>query len=167
MQAKPSFIAALGLLATLSVGTSQAAPPDQERYPGQPAGQQPDVRTPAQQPANGNGRQQAPASNRPAANPATSHAQQPHGQPPKDFSAVHQSFQQRRDQIGRGPALPPNVHIVKGQPLPKGYGKRLDARALQGLPQYQGYEWRRVGSDVVLVTVATGIVYTILSGVLN
>ncbi|WP_390888748.1 RcnB family protein [Leclercia adecarboxylata] len=38
---------------------------------------------------------------------------------------------------------------------------------LKGLPQYQGYEWRRVGSDIVLVAVTTGIVYTILQGVLN
>ncbi len=94
---------------------------------------------------------------------APSHAQQP----PKDFSAVHQAFHERRGQIGRGPALPAHVSIQKGKPLPQGYGKRLDAKALKGLPHYQGYEWRRVGSDIVLVAITTGIVYTILQGVLN
>ncbi|WP_437879776.1 anti-virulence regulator CigR family protein [Pseudomonas sp. LRF_L74] len=92
---------------------------------------------------------------------------QQRGAPPSDFSAVHQQFHERRDQIGRGAALPPGVQIVKGHPLPKGYGKRLDARALQGLPRYDGYEWRRAGSDVVLVAVTSGIVTAILSGVLN
>ena len=137
------------------------------------APQQPD---PAQQERGTQNRskQQAPnAPSTPQAKPAPaaqkqksaapSHAQQP----PKDFSAVHQAFHERRGQIGRGPALPAHVSIQKGKPLPQGYGKRLDAKVLKGLPQYQGYEWRRVGSDIVLVAVTTGIVYTILQGVLN
>ncbi len=95
--------------------------------------------------------------------PAQSHAQQP----PKDFTSVHQAFHERRGQIGRGGQLPAGINIQKGKPLPQGYGKRLDAKALHGLPHYQGYEWRRVGSDIVLVAVTTGIVYTILLGVLN
>jgi Ni/Co efflux regulator RcnB len=93
-----------------------------------------------------------------------------HGQAqrlPQNFAPVHQAFHERRAQIGRGPALPRGVHIRKGHPLPRGYGKRLDARSLRGLPSYQGYEWRRVGSDVVLTAVTTGIVYAILQGVLN
>jgi Ni/Co efflux regulator RcnB len=57
--------------------------------------------------------------------------------------------------------------VVKGRPLPPGYGKRLDARSLQHLPRYDGYEWRRLGSDVVLIAVGSGIVYAILDGVLN
>ncbi|MDH2246220.1 anti-virulence regulator CigR family protein [Stutzerimonas chloritidismutans] len=99
----------------------------------------------------------------PQKSPAKSHAQQP----PKDFSSVHQAFHERREQIGRGGPLPAEIRIQQGKPLPKGYGKRLDAKVLKGLPQYQGYEWRRVGSDIVLVAVTTGIVYTILQGVLN
>lgn len=106
------------------------------------------------------GRQaQAPAQKAPAASQAQ--------QPPKDFSAVHQAFHERRGQIGRGPAVPANVQIQKGKPLPQGYGKRLDDKALHGLPSYHGYEWRRVGGDIVLVAITTGIVYTILQGVLD
>lgn len=119
--------------------------------------------------AQGGGKQQSRSAPQgksgPAAqkNTATNHAQQP----PKDFSSVHQAFHERRAQIGRGPAVPASVSIQKGKPLPQGYGKRLDAKALHGLPSYQGYEWRRVGSDIVLVAVTTGIVYTVLQGVLN
>ncbi|QLF94588.1 RcnB family protein [Pseudomonas sp. ABC1] len=87
--------------------------------------------------------------------------------PPKDFSQVHQAFHERRTQIGKGPSVSSNVQIRQGHPMPAGYGKRLDAKALHGLPQYDGYEWRRVGSDVVLIAITTGIVYTILQGVLN
>ena len=88
-------------------------------------------------------------------------------QPPKDFAPVHQAFREHRGQIGRGGPLPAGIKIQKGKPLPHGYGKRLDARALKGLPHYPGYEWRRVGSDIVLITVTSGIVYTILQGVLD
>lgn len=87
--------------------------------------------------------------------------------PPQNFDNVRHTIQQNRDVIGRGKPLPPNVHIVKGRPLPPGYGKRLDARSLQHLPHYDGYEWRRMGTDVVLIAVGTGIVYAILDGVLN
>ncbi|MCS3467736.1 Ni/Co efflux regulator RcnB [Pseudomonas sp. JUb42] len=87
--------------------------------------------------------------------------------PPDNFDDVRHTFQEHRDVIGRGQPLPPNIHIVKGHPLPRGYGKRLDQRSLQYLPRYDGYEWRRTGTDVVLVAIGTGIVYEILQGVLN
>ncbi|MOA63129.1 hypothetical protein D3C78_1887510 [compost metagenome] len=80
---------------------------------------------------------------------------------------MRQSFHERRAQIGRGAVLPAGVNVQKGKPLPQGYGKRLDDKALQGLPSYKGYEWRRVGGDVVLIAVTTGIVHTILQGVLD
>lgn len=101
------------------------------------------------------------------AQPAAQQQRNAHVAPPKDFAPVHQAFQQRRAQIGRGPDLPPGVHIRQGHPLPHGYGKRLDAHALHGLPHYQGYEWRRVGSDVVLIALSSGLVSAILQGVLN
>ncbi|WP_455920939.1 anti-virulence regulator CigR family protein [Pseudomonas putida] len=87
--------------------------------------------------------------------------------PPQDFGPVRNTIQQHRDTFGRGSPLPPNVHVVKGRPLPHGYGKRLDSRALSQLPRYPGYEWRRLGTDVVLISVGTGVVYEILDGVLN
>ncbi|WP_339650294.1 RcnB family protein [Halopseudomonas pelagia] len=87
--------------------------------------------------------------------------------PPEDFSELHNLFHSNRQQIGAGPKVPRSVSIQQGRPLPKGYGKRLDDRALRGMPRYEGYEWRRVGTDIVLVAVTTGVVYAILKGVLN
>lgn len=108
-----------------------------------------------------------PGKNQPQSQHPSNKAPATSQRPPSDFSQVRRDFHERRGQIGAGPAVPVNVQIRKGQPLPKGYGKRLDERALHGLPRYEGYEWRRIGSDVVLVTVATGIVYTVLQGVLQ
>jgi Ni/Co efflux regulator RcnB len=87
--------------------------------------------------------------------------------PPADFGDVRRTIQEHREIIGRGQPLPPDVHIVRGHPLPRGYGRRLDARSLEYLPRYDGYEWRRLGPDVVLVALGSGIVYEILEGVLN
>jgi len=89
------------------------------------------------------------------------------GRPPSDFGDVRRTIQEHREIIGRGQPLPPNVHIVRGHPLPRGYGRRLDERSLQYLPRYDGYEWRRLGPDIVLIAVGSGIVYEILEGVLN
>lgn len=89
------------------------------------------------------------------------------GRPPEDFGDVRRTIQEHREVIGRGQPLPPNIHVVKGHPLPRGYGRRLDDRSLQYLPRYDGYEWRRLGPDVVLIAIGSGIVYEILEGVLN
>lgn len=89
------------------------------------------------------------------------------GRPPQDFGPVRQTIQDHRESFARGTPPPPNLHIERGRPLPQGYGRRLDARALQHLPRYDGYEWRRVGTDVVLVAISTGLVYEILDNVLN
>lgn len=161
------FAALLGLflIGSSSLLQVQAAPQDEQLKPhgqeqhaptGQPQAQkksQPTQPNPGQAPQHSAAKPQAQSTQR--------------NGPPKDFSTVHQAFHERRGQIGVGPSLPKGLTIAKGKPLPQGYGKPLDSRALQGLPRYEGYEWRRVGSDVVLVTVATGIVYTILQGVLN
>lgn len=160
MKRHTPLIALLGLtlLGAGALLPAHAAPPPQPQERMEQKGGKPSAHT---QPA----QSQQPQKQQPQQQQARpGQAQQT---PPKDFSAVHQAFHERRSQIGRGPALPPNVHVRQGQPLPKGYGKRLDAKALHGLPRYEGYEWRRVGSDIVLIAVTTGIVYTILQGVLN
>jgi Ni/Co efflux regulator RcnB len=80
---------------------------------------------------------------------------------------VRQTIHDHRDYFVRGAPPPPGTHLVRGRPLPHGYyGERLDNRALGRLPYYEGYEWRRAGSDIVLIAVGTGIVYEILEGVL-
>ncbi|MFC0666934.1 RcnB family protein [Azotobacter chroococcum] len=93
-----------------------------------------------------------------------SHAQQ---RPPADFGPLRQSIHAHRHDIGRGPAVPAHVRIVKGKPLPPGWGSRLSARQLHHLPQYRGYEWRRAGSSLLLVDSRSGVVHEALLGVLD
>ncbi|SDA30386.1 regulator RcnB of Ni and Co efflux [Pseudomonas sp. NFPP10] len=89
------------------------------------------------------------------------------GGPPRDFGPVRQTIRDNHGYFVRGAPPPPGIHLVRGQPLPRGYyGERLEPRALSRLPVYPGYEWRRMGGDIVLIAVGTGIVYEILDGVL-
>lgn len=89
------------------------------------------------------------------------------GGPPRDFGPVRQTIRDNHRYFVRGAPPPPGIHLVRGRPLPHGYyGERLDRRGLSRLPVYQGYEWRRMGGDIILIAVSTGIVYEILNGVL-
>lgn len=85
--------------------------------------------------------------------------------PPRQ--TLHTHVRQQRHHIGKGRALPQHVYIMRGKPLPPGWGKRLSREQSRHLPHYSGYEWRRAGSDMVLVTAATGLVQEILVNVLN
>ena len=68
-----------------------------------------------------------------------------------------------------GPALPPGIqkNLARGKPLPPGIAKKLDGRLLGQLPHYDGYEWMQAGADLILVAVATGIIYEVLNGALD
>jgi Ni/Co efflux regulator RcnB len=162
MKMPKRLIAGLGILMIGASPLLQAAPgpggpggPDEQRQGGQQQHQQ------AQQ-QQGHGGQQAQHGN------GNGNGPQKGGQrPPQDFGPVRQTIHDNRDSFGRGNPPPPGIRVVKGQPLPHGYGKRLDNRALAHLPHYQGYEWRRMGTDVVLIAIGTGIVYEVLQGVLN
>ncbi|WP_043239127.1 anti-virulence regulator CigR family protein [Stutzerimonas azotifigens] len=106
-------------------------------------------------------------SNHQQAKPADTRSQPNRSGPPADLSQVERTLRDHRNEIGRGGPVPAHVQLVKGKPLPQGYGKRLPDATLARLPRYDGYEWRRVGSDMVLVAVTTGIIYAIFNGVLN
>lgn len=71
-----------------------------------------------------------------------------------------------RDYWSPGPALPPGIqkNLARGKPLPPGIAKKLDGRLLGHLPRYDGYEWQQVGTDLILVALATGLIYEILDG---
>lgn len=60
--------------------------------------------------------------------------------------------------------LPPGIerNLARGKPLPPGIAKRFDGRIASELPRYPGYEWQRVGADVVLIDAATRVVVDIL-----
>ncbi|SDX52932.1 Nickel/cobalt transporter regulator [Pseudomonas syringae] len=162
------IITGLGILMISASPLLHAAPPDQR-------GDGPDDNRGGQQqgPQNNGGHNERGTDRGPGNDKGNGPSKPAHqdnrggNRPPQDFGEVRQTFQQHRDVIGRGQPLPPGVHIAKGQPLPRGYGKRLDSRSLQYLPRYDGYEWRRLGTDVVLIAVGSGIVYAILDGVLN
>lgn len=68
-----------------------------------------------------------------------------------------------------GPALPPGIqkNLARGKPLPPGIAKKLDARLIGHLPRYDGYEWQQAGTDLILVAIATGIIYEVINGVLD
>lgn len=69
----------------------------------------------------------------------------------------------------RAEALPPGIqrNLERGKPLPPGIAKRFDGPLASQLPQYPGYEWERVGADVVLIEAATRIVVDVLVDVLR
>ncbi len=74
-----------------------------------------------------------------------------------------------RDYWRPGPALPPGIqkNLARGKPLPPGIGQRLDSRLEGRLPRYEGYEWRQAGTELVLVSLASGLIYEIVNGAFN
>ena len=71
-----------------------------------------------------------------------------------------------RDYWRPGPALPPGIqkNLARGKPLPPGIAKKMDGRLLNQLPRYEGYEWQQAGADLVLVSIASGLIYEVLNG---
>jgi len=128
MKMRKSVIAGCGVLVLAASALVQAAPPDQR---GDDRGGPQDQHEQRSDDHHG---------------PQDNHR----GGPPQDFGPVRQIIHDNHGQFGRGAPPPPNVRLVRGQPLPHGYyGERLDNRALARLPVYPGYEWRRSGPDVV------------------
>jgi len=89
--------------------------------------------------------------------------------PSIDIGQVRIILGDNRDLIGPTQSLPPGIrkNLARGKPLPPGIAKRFDNRLLGQLPHYEGYEWRQAGTDVVLVALATGLIYEILQNVLD
>lgn len=89
--------------------------------------------------------------------------------PSVDVGRVRIVLGDNRQLIGPTSSLPPGIakNLARGKPLPPGIAKNFDSRLNARLPHYDGYEWKQIGTDVVLVAVATGIVYEILRNVLD
>lgn len=65
-------------------------------------------------------------------------------------------------------ALPPGIakNLARGKPLPPGIAKKAPrAEFVQHLPVYPDYEWKRCGTDLVLVQVATQVVAEVLANI--
>lgn len=93
------------------------------------------------------------------------HGDRSHG-PAIDRSQVIGLVGGYRDYWQPGPVLPPGVqkNLARGKPLPPGIAKKLDNRLLGHLPHYDGYQWQQVGTDLILVALATGLIYEVLNG---
>ncbi|MBM7059637.1 RcnB family protein [Pseudomonas sp. UL073] len=89
--------------------------------------------------------------------------------PSIDIGQVRIILGDNRELIGPVKGLPPGIqkNLARGKPLPPGIAKRFDSRLLGKLPRYDGYEWQQVGTDVVLVAIATGLIYEVLHNVLD
>ena len=89
--------------------------------------------------------------------------------PSIDVGGVRVILNDNRDYWSPASNLPPGIqkNLARGKPLPPGIAKKLDGRLVGQLPHYDGYEWQQVGTDLVLVTIATGIIYQVLQGVMH
>jgi hypothetical protein len=89
--------------------------------------------------------------------------------PSIDIGRVRIVLGDNRQLIGSPSALPPGIakNLARGKPLPPGIAKNFDGRVASQLPRYDGYEWKQAGTDVILVAIATGIVYEVLRNVLD
>lgn len=134
---KPHSAAALGLCALLAASPVLASPPPGKGKQGQ-QGHQEDVRIDLRGPT-------------------------------VDVGRVRIILGDNRQWIGPTSSLPPGIakNLARGKPLPPGIAKNFDSRLISRLPYYEGYEWKQIGRDVVLVAIATGIVYEILRNVLD
>ena len=89
-----------------------------------------------------------------------------HGGPSIDRGDVLGILSGHRSYWSPGPALPPGIqkNLARGKPLPPGIAKNFDSRLTSRLPHYEGYEWKQIGRDVVLVAIASGLIRDILYG---
>jgi len=91
------------------------------------------------------------------------------GGPSIDIAGVQVILNDNRNYWSPGAALPPGIqkNLSRGKPLPPGIAKKLDGRLVGRLPHYDGYEWQQAGTDLLLVTIATGVIYEVLQNVLD
>ncbi|ATJ82995.1 anti-virulence regulator CigR family protein [Halomonas beimenensis] len=92
-------------------------------------------------------------------------------EPSIEATLIREVFRRHRDTlaIDDRERLPPGIrmNLARGKPLPPGIAKRLDTDILRDLPHHEGYEWRRVGWDVVLVDATHDIIHAVIRDVLN
>lgn len=86
-----------------------------------------------------------------------------------DLGRVSIILGENRSLLDSNQSLPPGVqkNLARGKPLPPGLGKRFDSRLQSRMPHYDGYEWQQVGSDVVLISISTGLIQEVLHDILD
>jgi hypothetical protein len=71
--------------------------------------------------------------------------------------------------IGYKP-LPPGIrkNLERGKPMPPGIAKtHMPSSFINELPHHEGYEWRRAGSDLLLVAIGSLIIVDLLEHVFD
>ncbi|MCK9506018.1 MAG: RcnB family protein [Porticoccaceae bacterium] len=61
--------------------------------------------------------------------------------------------------------LPPGIrkNLARGKPLPPGIARQsVPGSLLAALPHHEGYEWRRSGTDLILVSIASAVIAEVL-----
>lgn len=87
-----------------------------------------------------------------------------------DIERIRVTIGDSRSYWTPGPALPPGVrqNLQRGKPLPPGIAKQqLDSRLVSRLPYHEGHQWVRVGTDLVQVSISTGLVNRVLNDMFN
>ncbi|NVZ99992.1 anti-virulence regulator CigR family protein [Pseudomonas gingeri] len=150
-----SFIAVFACLALVTGSVTALADPGNGKGQGNGKGNSQDYQGPGNQGGHGKGKKSADGN----------WAQGPS----VDHGVVLGVLGGYRDYWRPGPALPPGIqkNLARGKPLPPGIAKKLDGRLLGRLPHYDGYEWQQAGTDLILVAIASGIIYEVLSGALD
>ncbi|TDO13976.1 MULTISPECIES: anti-virulence regulator CigR family protein [Halomonas] len=91
--------------------------------------------------------------------------------PSIDEREIREIFRRRREYLDHDDRdrLPPGIrmNLARGKSLPPGIAKKFDASLRRDLPDYEGYEWRRVGSDAVLVDLTNDIIYEVIHDILR
>ena len=93
------------------------------------------------------------------------------GRPRFDEREVREIFRSRREYLHHDDvdSLPPGIrmNLERGKPLPPGIANNFDDRVRRDLPHYDGYEWRRVGTDAVLVDLTNDIIHEVIHDILH
>ena len=87
-----------------------------------------------------------------------------------DTQWMRQQIEVQHMAVPHAQPLPPGIrkNLARGKPLPPGIAKkRLPPQMINTLPQYSGYEWTQVGTDVVLIQAGTQILVDVLENVLR
>ncbi len=88
-----------------------------------------------------------------------------------DEREVREIFRSRREYLRHDErdSLPPGIrmNLERGKPLPPGIARNFDGRLRRDLPDYAGYEWRRVGTDAVLVDLTNDIIHEVIHDILR
>lgn len=88
-----------------------------------------------------------------------------------DEREIRDIFHRGRDylHVDERDRLPPGIrmNLERGKPLPPGIAKNFDPRLRRDLPHYEGYEWRRVGADAVLVDITNDIIHEVIHDILR